>query len=353
VNILFIPHVPNLNVINRVYEFAKNNDSYFLNWELNNASLKQKVLSQLHSLAFKQDGKIVQIPLLFKPDGVAYKFNTLSLNKLIERLDIDVVVNANALLFNITKIKVPVIYDLVDDHLEINSAIGLDAKRVAKIKRDIENSQGVVCVTELLEKKVKALGLHRNTITIDNGVYIERFQKAKSLKKELGLERKRVFGFVGGIEAWTGVDKAIEQYLKIKNEENAFLVVGGNDRAFYKNLVKKYSEDVLFAGRIEPELVADYFKTIDVGLVPFELNDFTRNALPIKALEYALAGAHVISTPLDALEAKGYPFVTFCEIERFAEWMRQDFTKSEYDFSELSWQKQSEKLVEFIKSVIK
>ena len=348
-NILFIPHVPNLTVINRVYEFAKNTDSYFLNWQIDNSSLKHKITSQLNSLKFKQDGKIVQIPLLFKPQKLATKFNTLNLNRLIDRLEIDVVVNANALLFDIKEIKVPVVYDLVDDHLEVNSDIGLNRIRVKKIKEDIENSSGVICVTEILEKKVKELGLHNNTITIENGVYIEKFQKAKSLKKELGLEGKKVFGFVGGIDEWTGVEKAIKQYLKIKNETNAFLVVGGNDGEFYKKLLNQYDNDILFVGRIKPDLVADYFKSIDVGLIPFELNDFTHNALPIKALEYALAGARVISTPLNGLKAKEFPFVEFCEIDKFGEFMKKDFNGVEFDFSKISWEKEARKLIEFVR----
>ena len=347
-NILFIPHVPNLNVINRVYEFAKTTNSYFLNWEIDNANFKNKILSQFNSLRFKQNGKMVQIPLLFKPENLSTKFNTFNLNRLIDKLQIDVVVNANALLFDVRNIKVPVVYDLVDDHLEVNRDIGLNEKRVEKIKKDIRNSSGVICVTEILEQKVKSLGLHENTITIENGVYIEKFQKAKSLKKKLGLESKKVFGFIGGVDEWTGIDKAIEEYLKIKDKSNAFLVVGGNDGEFYKNLVKKYSDAVLFVGRVKPEKVADYFKTIDIGLIPFELNDFTHNALPIKALEYALAGANVIATPLNGLKAKQFPFVEFCEIEEFGECMQKESKKFEFDFSEMSWEKQSKKLIDFM-----
>ncbi len=350
-NILFIPHVPNLNVINRVYEFAKTTNSYFLNWEIDNANFKNKVLSQFNSLRFKQNGKIVQIPLLFKPENLAKKFNTFNLNRLIDKLQIDVVVNANALLFDIENIKVPVVYDLVDDHLEVNNDIGLNKKRVEKIKKDIKNSSSVICVTEILEQKVRSLGLHENTITIENGVYIEKFQKAKSLKKKLGLEGKKVFGFVGGVDEWTGIQKAIEEYLQIKDETNAFLVVGGNDGEFYKNLVKKYGDDIFFIGKIKPDLVADYFKTIDVGLIPFELNDFTHNALPIKALEYALAGANVIATPLNGLKAKQFPFVEFCDIEDFVECMQKECKKFDFDFSKISWRKRANKLINFIESI--
>jgi hypothetical protein len=184
--ILFIPHVPNLNVINRVYEFAKVTDSYFLYWEIDNSNFKNKILSQIKSFRFFQNDKIVQIPLLFKPEKFATKFNTLFLNRLINKLNIDVVVNANALLFDISSIKVPVFYDMVDDHLEVNSDIGLNEKRVQKIINDIKASKGVICVTSFVEKKVKKY--NTNTTTVENGVYIDRFQDAKSLKKELNFQ---------------------------------------------------------------------------------------------------------------------------------------------------------------------
>ncbi|WP_456457102.1 glycosyltransferase family 4 protein [Nitratifractor sp.] len=348
-NTLFIPHIPNRNVINRVYEFAKNSDSYFLSWEIDNSSFKHKIVSQMKSLRFKLNSKTVQIPLLFKPDWINIKFNTAMLNSLIDKLKIDIVVNANALLFDIKSIKVPVVYDLVDDHLEVNRSIGLSAARVEKIKTDIKNSAGVICVTQLLEEKVKRMGLHTNTITIENGVYIEKFQNAKDLRKELALEHKRVFGYIGGVARWTRIDKAIEQYLQIKNEHNAFLVVGGDNGAFYKSLIKRFSDEVIFVGQVAPEHVAPYFKTLDVGLIPFELNDFTHNALPIKALEYALAGCAVLSTPLAGLKRRNFSFVEFCDIDNFSQCMQKDFAKVEYDFNSLSWKRQSEKLIDFIR----
>jgi len=349
-NLLFIPHVPNLNVINRVYEFSKNTNSYFLNWKIDNTSLGAKVLSQLQSLRYSIDetNKIIQIPLLFKPEGIASTFNTVMLNRLIEKLNIDVVVNANALLFDVKKIAVPVIYDLVDDHLSPNADIGLTYQRIAKIKEDIAASRGVVCVTHVLEEKVKALGLHSNTVTIENGLYLERFTHAKSLKQALNLEGKRVFGYIGGVSKWTGIDRAIKAYLKIKDDTNAFLVVGGDASDFYTKLVRKYGKDVLFVGSVAPSKVADYFKTIDVGLVPFELNAFTHNALPIKAMEYALAGACVIATPLNGLKAKNFPFVTFCDIEAFAVCMQKKCDEVTFDFDKYSWKEQSSLLYRYI-----
>lgn len=344
--LLFIPHVPNLNVINRVYEFAKNSDSYFLSWDIDNSSFFHKVRSQLRSLRYKQQGNIVQIPLLFKPESLAVKFNTMMLNTLLDRLDIDAVVNANALLFDVKSIKVPVVYDLVDDHLEVNPDIGLSKKRIKKIEADIEAAKGVICVTEFVEQKAKRF--NKNTVTVENGLYLDRFKNAKSLKKELGFEGKKVFGYIGGVDSWTGLQKACESYMKIKDPTNAFIVVGGSESAYYQNLYKEYADDILFVGKVDPQSVPAYFKTLDIGLIPFELNAFTNNALPIKALEYSLAGASVIATPLQYLQYKNYPFVKFCNIDTFMQCMADQKLEFEFDFSKLDWKYLAEDVINFI-----
>ena len=316
-NMLFIPHVPRRDLINRVYEFASNSSSYALSWEMRNSSLQEKILSQIKSLSFEIDDKIVKIPLLFKPESFAPKINTKVLNFAVDRLGVNAVINANALLFDAKTTKKPLFYDLVDDHLEVNETIGLNRKRVEKIKDDIRASRGVICVTEALKEKVESLNLNGNVIAVENGLYIERFKRAKSLKKELGLEGKRVFGYIGGVERWTGLDRACEAFRVSRRVDDVMIVVGASSGEFYQNLKREYGGEIIFVGAVSPKDVASYFKTLDIGLIPFELNDFTNNAFPIKALEYGLAGARVISTPLSYLQKKAFPFIEFAEIEKF------------------------------------
>ena len=352
--ILFIPHAPNITLVNRVYEFAKHSESYFLYWHLNNSTFKNKLLTQLRALftPFSQKDALLSMPLLFRPDGVAPKVNSYLLNRLIRRYKIDVVVNANALLFDIDAIEVPVIYDLVDDHLSPNSDIGLTHKRIEKVKRDIQNSVGVISVTAELEEKVKSL--NPQSTVIENGLHLERFKKAVSLKKELSLEGKKVYGYIGGVDAWTGIDKAIEHYLRIADDQTAMIVVGDSSASFFTQLKSKYQKEILFMGKIAPEKVPDYFKTLDIGLIPFRLNDFTNNAYPIKALEYGLSGATVLSTPLKVLKNRALPFIHFCEIESFSECMQRIGPEPvTYDFSALSWQSKTDALTAFVKSSLK
>jgi len=349
--ILFIPHVPNKNIINRVYEFAKNSNNYFLNWEISNDSFYDKIISQLKSVFTKISlvDNVLNVPLFYKPESFSIYINTKILNRVIRQYNIDIVVNANALLFDIKNICVPVIYDMVDDHLSLNVDIGLNLKRIAKIEEDVRNSKAIVCVTEEIEKKVKYL--NSNTITIENGLYIDKFNQSKSLKKELKLENKIVFGYIGGVDKWTGIEEVCEEYLRIKNNFNAMLVVGDSKSIFFKTLKEKYKDEIIFCGLIPPAEVGNYFKTLDIGLIPFKLNDFTNNAYPIKALEYGLSGANVISTHLKVLKNKNFPFIEFCNIEDFGDIMKKrekGIYNFDFDFSELSWMKQTEKLLTFI-----
>ena len=352
--ILFIPHVPNTKVINRVYEFAKNSNSIFLTWEIDNSNITSKISSQLVSLFQKisLNDNILRIPLLFRPEKLAPIINTAILNYAIKKYNIDTVVNANAMLFTLKKINANVFYDLVDDHLEINYSIGLNESRIKKIKDDIQASIGIICVSEVLSEKVQKL--HQNIITIENGLYLERFNNAKSLKKALKLDGKKVYGYIGGVDEWTGIEKACEAYLKIKNSDNAMIIVGEDNSRFFHNLKNRFKKDIHFIGQVPPNKVGNYFKTLDIGLIPFELNEFTHNAFPIKAFEYALAGANVVSTPLRVLQKKRLPFIDFYPIEKFAKAM-EDIQKRnfQYDFSQLCWKNQTNKLLKFIKENIK
>jgi hypothetical protein len=140
--------------------------------------------------------------------------------------------------------------------------------------------------------------------------------------------------------------------MKIKTQNDAFIIVGDSKSNFFKKIKSKYRKDILFIGEVSPLNVADYFKSVDIGLIPFMLNDFTHNAFPIKALEYGLAGSMVISTPLRVLKSKKLPFIKFCDIKDFDKLMKNIKKESFiFDFAPYSWQKQSDEFLSFIKEL--
>ncbi len=71
-----------------------------------------------------------------------------------------------------------------------------------------------------------------------------------------------------------------------------------------QTLVKRLSlhNYVAFHGFLPVQEVVQYAADADVGLVPYRLNDATRNMLPLKLLEYVSLSVPVISARLEAVE---------------------------------------------------
>jgi hypothetical protein len=88
---------------------------------------------------------------------------------------------------------------------------------------------------------------------------------------------------------------------------------------------------------------------LDVGVIPFELSDFTKNAFPIKTLEYGAAGAYVIASQLTFLLNLKLPFVHFFENDKdlsnlIKHTSRRDLTDNNNELEKYAWEIQSKKL---------
>jgi hypothetical protein len=79
----------------------------------------------------------------------------------------------------------------------------------------------------------------------------------------------------------------------------------------------KHLSNIHWLGRKPYESLPSYCKGFDVGLIPFAINELTRNVNPIKLREYLSAGLPVASTNL--------PEVALCK-----EWCDVANTKEEF-----------------------
>ncbi len=114
-NILFIPHIPNRKVVNRVYEFAKNSNSLSLYWSMESGSFIAKVISQIDSLKIKLMVKIC-IFLFSLNLKISLQKSIQLLSISIKKLNIRMVgLNANASTFDIKPTPGPGFMDLVDE----------------------------------------------------------------------------------------------------------------------------------------------------------------------------------------------------------------------------------------------
>ena len=142
---------------------------------------------------------------------------------------------------------------------------------------------------------------------LPNGVDISRFQppeqqEVNSLRNELGLEEKKVIGFIGSLSLPSHpVNLLLEAFQELQNDDQNFrllLVGGGEDLPTLKNLAHKSDrpECILFTGRVPPEKISLYYYLLDVSVDPVYDDEAAKGRSPLKLFESWACGVPIITS---------------------------------------------------------
>jgi glycosyltransferase involved in cell wall biosynthesis len=191
-----------------------------------------------------------------------------------------------------------VIYYCVDDFA---SFTGYDRRRVQSDEVDLcKRADLVVTTSRALQEAKKSL--NSNTIFVPHGVDYEHFAKALCPCAEpvdlSAIPRPRV-GFFGLIRDWLDLD--LVRQVAAKRPAWQFVFIGGHDWSVDLSLYRMPNIHFI-GGRPYGDLPA-YCAHMDVGLIPFKLNELTMSVNPIKLREYLAAGLPVAATPLPEVQA--------------------------------------------------
>ena len=196
-----------------------------------------------------------------------------------------------------------VVYCCVD---EFSAFEGYDGPLIRRLERDtIARSDLVLTTSERLFQNKR--GLHPETHLLRHGVDTELFGQAfdeNTPVPEIVRDLPRpVIGYFGLIDDW--LDVSLIGRVAALRPEWSFVLIGGI-KCDVSQLRKQ--SNVLFTGRVDQSMLPGFCRAFDVAVIPFVMNELTRNANPIKLREYLAAGLGVVSTPLP--EVQGYePFV--------------------------------------------
>ena len=170
----------------------------------------------------------------------------------------------------------------------------------------------IIVVTKLLENFVLNEGISPDKVKIIlNGISLENTKindkKLEFLKKKLSiLEEDFVFLFMGQLYEFAGLKEIIEYYnadVKSGKLNIKFLIVG--DGGIYNHLinhVKEINADwVILTGRVPFFEITEYIELADLCLMSFELNDVTKDIIPVKVMEYMAMKKPVLSTSLPSV----------------------------------------------------
>lgn len=151
------------------------------------------------------------------------------------------------------------------------------------------------------------LGVPEHKITyLPNGVDFERFKniapsKIEELRQKLGLEDQKVIAFIGSLSAPSHpVDLLLEAFEIVHQKEPSakLLIIGGGEE--YERLKEKarqssYAQNILFAGRIAPQEVVNYYQLVNVLVDPALEDDAGRSRLPVKLFESWVSGVPFVT----------------------------------------------------------
>ncbi len=170
----------------------------------------------------------------------------------------------------------------------------------------LKGASAVTTICEGLRGDIIARGLPQEKVTvIPNSVALERFPllngKDEALLAELGLQDKRVIGFIGSFYAYEGLPlllEALPAILQQHDDVRLLLVGGGPQEAELRRLTDKLGlqERVIFTGRVSHNEVQRYYSLVDIFVYPRLSMRLTELVTPLKPLEAMAQGRLVVAS---------------------------------------------------------
>jgi glycosyltransferase involved in cell wall biosynthesis len=247
----------------------------------------------------------------------------------------------------------PIVYDC-HDLLEGFSAVAPDI--VGAELSFIEQADHVIFSSMWLQQYVcsRLPVAGKQTSLLRNAVQ-RRFFDACSAERE--RHTSKVAGYFGALDAWFDIDAV--RCAASRYPGTQFQLIGRVEHP--PVLALRSLSNVEFTGEVPYEDLPRFLMRLHVGLIPFQVNDLTRAANPIKLYEYFSAGIPVVSTRLPEVEPFGDLVYVADDADSFAELVGAALTEDSEDDRRMrrvgvaareTWEHRAECLLQIAKSVL-
>jgi PEP-CTERM/exosortase A-associated glycosyltransferase len=159
----------------------------------------------------------------------------------------------------------------------------------------LKHADAITTICDGLRKDILGRGIPADKVTvIPNAVDIEHFNAGgtpdNALKHTLGLQGKRVIGFIGSFYAYEGLDvllRALPRILQSAPDVRVLLVGGGPEEARLRAIAKDLlvEDKVVFTGRVPHADVQKYYDLLEILVYPRLSMRLTDLVTPLKPLE--------------------------------------------------------------------
>lgn len=170
----------------------------------------------------------------------------------------------------------------------------------------LKHADAVTTICEGLRKDMLTRGIAADKITpIPNAVNVEQFQlitqKDEQLAAQLGLQEKKVLGFLGSFYAYEGLDllvAAMPAILKQVPDAVLLLVGGGPQQQALEQQIRALGleQHVIMPGRVPHSVVNSYYSLVDLLVYPRKSMRLTELVTPLKPLEAMAQGKVLLAS---------------------------------------------------------
>ena len=208
------------------------------------------------------------------------------------------------------QLKIPVVYELRAswEDAAVDHGTTTEGSLRYRLSRALETyvlkrADAITTICEGLRDDILVRGISSDDVTvIPNAVDVERFkvggQADPALLMSLGLENKKILGFIGSFYAYEGLLlllEALPAMLVSRSDIRVLLVGGGPQEKQLKEQAERLgiADAVIFTGRVPHDQVHAYYDLVDIFVYPRLSMRLTEIVTPLKPLE-AMAQKHIV-----------------------------------------------------------
>jgi uncharacterized SAM-binding protein YcdF (DUF218 family) len=157
----------------------------------------------------------------------------------------------------------------------------------------IARSDLIFAQGEFLEDRCSRL--NGNVHIFQFGVNIDTFDIDSAVPKKTPVDirsvKKPIIGYIGGLHRH--MDLGLIKHIAQNHPEWSVVLIGPEqtDISILRNV-----KNILILGKKDFQELPGYIKEFDVGIIPYELNSYTKSVFPTKLNEYHAMGKPVVST---------------------------------------------------------
>lgn len=197
------------------------------------------------------------------------------------------------------------IYHVVDEYLAYGNPLNSIKSSVSMMENNlIKAVDAVVVVSNALYESKSLLGVP--TYVVQNGVDTNAYNDALADNSSKAQDLNSITGFLIGYSGLISGRLNLSLLYRIAAErpDYSIILMGQVNKRGYEEEFQKLERmpNIYFIGSKPIETVPYYIKAFDVCLVPYAINEETRNLDALKFYDYLAAGKPVVTTNIPAVK---------------------------------------------------